>query len=116
MSSQTSGAHSNGTSSMPNGVLPSSATTCTRCRTFAGVVTRSQIAHHNMPTLSIRATMLANPSRRSEEHTSELQSLMRSSYAVFCLQKTPQNIHAHYIQREQRRTPETKSHRSFLIR
>src|SRR3546814_1526365 len=24
---------------------------------------------------------------RSEEHTSELQSLMRSSYAVFCLQK-----------------------------
>src|SRR3546814_2436397 len=25
--------------------------------------------------------------RRSEEHTSELQSLMRSSYAVFCLQK-----------------------------
>src|SRR3546814_6248100 len=24
-------------------------------------------------------------SRRSEEHTSELQSLMRSSYAVFCL-------------------------------
>src|SRR3546814_20246321 len=25
--------------------------------------------------------------RRSEEHTSELQSLMRSSYAVFCLKK-----------------------------
>src|SRR3546814_7681997 len=30
--------------------------------------------------------------RRSEEHTSELQSLMRISYAVFCLKKkTPQN-------------------------
>src|SRR3546814_2956183 len=27
---------------------------------------------------------------RSEEHTSELQSLMRSSYAVFCLKKTIQ--------------------------
>src|SRR3546814_6396269 len=26
--------------------------------------------------------------QRSEEHTSELQSLMRSSYAVFCLKKT----------------------------
>src|SRR3546814_6048548 len=26
--------------------------------------------------------------RRSEEHTSELQSLMRNSYAVFCLTKT----------------------------
>src|SRR3546814_4157876 len=28
--------------------------------------------------------------RRSEEHTSELQSLMRISYAVFCLKKTTQ--------------------------
>src|SRR3546814_10549278 len=28
--------------------------------------------------------------RRSEEHTSELQSLMRKSYAVFCLQKKKQ--------------------------
>src|SRR3546814_10297148 len=27
------------------------------------------------------------PDKRSEEHTSELQSLMRSSYAVFCLKK-----------------------------
>src|SRR3546814_10320362 len=29
-------------------------------------------------------------SDRSEEHTSELQSLMRLSYAVFCLKKTKQ--------------------------
>src|SRR3546814_7647251 len=28
------------------------------------------------------------PPLRSEEHTSELQSLMRISYAVFCLKKT----------------------------
>src|SRR3546814_16415301 len=28
-----------------------------------------------------------DPARRSEEHTSELQSLMRISYAVFCLKK-----------------------------
>src|SRR3546814_7451663 len=28
------------------------------------------------------------PEERSEEHTSELQSLMRISYAVFCLKKT----------------------------
>src|SRR3546814_1935256 len=39
-----------------------------------------------------------NPNKRSEEHTSELQSLMRISYAVFCLKKkkiqtsTRQNI------------------------
>src|SRR3546814_3414684 len=29
---------------------------------------------------------------RSEEHTSELQSLMRSSYAVFCLKKKKINV------------------------
>src|SRR3546814_6376530 len=30
---------------------------------------------------------------RSEEHTSELQSLMRISYAVFCLKKKKRNHH-----------------------
>src|SRR3546814_4963784 len=30
---------------------------------------------------------------RSEEHTSELQSLMRISYAVFCLKKKKQHTH-----------------------
>src|SRR3546814_1561219 len=38
------------------------------------------------------------PARRSEEHTSELQSLMRISYAVFCLQKT--NHYTHQITQE----------------
>src|SRR3546814_1704671 len=33
------------------------------------------------------AVAAAGHRRRSEEHTSELQSLMRSSYAVFCLKK-----------------------------
>src|SRR3546814_8087161 len=32
-------------------------------------------------------------SGRSEEHTSELQSLMRISYAVFCLKKTKEERH-----------------------
>src|SRR3546814_5951150 len=32
-------------------------------------------------------TSVADERARSEEHTSELQSLMRISYAVFCLQK-----------------------------
>src|SRR3546814_10310765 len=31
---------------------------------------------------------------RSEEHTSELQSLMRISYAVFCLKKQKQTLHS----------------------
>src|SRR3546814_4104092 len=32
----------------------------------------------------------AEAAKRSEEHTSELQSLMRTSYAVFCLKKKTQ--------------------------
>src|SRR3546814_5418040 len=32
---------------------------------------------------------------RSEEHTSELQSLMRISYAVFCLKKKKTHLHLH---------------------
>src|SRR3546814_1310831 len=32
---------------------------------------------------------------RSEEHTSELQSLMRISYAVFCLKKKKKHNHHH---------------------
>src|SRR3546814_8603351 len=32
---------------------------------------------------------------RSEEHTSELQSLMRISYAVFCLKKKKNTKHTH---------------------
>src|SRR3546814_10434170 len=38
-------------------------------------------AHHLAERLLVRRT------QRSEEHTSELQSLMRTSYAVFCLKK-----------------------------
>src|SRR3546814_9150208 len=36
---------------------------------------------------------VAHEGGRSEEHTSELQSLMRISYAVFCLQKKTPNKH-----------------------
>src|SRR3546814_8389186 len=42
---------------------------------------------------SLRANNAAALTHRSEEHTSELQSLMRISYAVFCLKtKTPSHI------------------------
>src|SRR3546814_7262501 len=40
--------------------------------------------------------VLDRPNPRSEEHTSELQSLMRISYAVFCLKK-----------KKKRKTPQT---------
>src|SRR3546814_3564997 len=45
-----------------------------------------------------RASVSTVPRRRSEEHTSELQSLMRISYAVFCLKKKNNtNITSNYI-------------------
>src|SRR3546814_10697173 len=39
------------------------------------------------PARAVRRHCRAPRSGRSEEHTSELQSLMRNSYAVFCLKK-----------------------------
>src|SRR3546814_7887193 len=41
----------------------------------------------------VMSTSGDTPLARSEEHTSELQSLMRISYAVFCLKKKKQYTH-----------------------
>src|SRR3546814_5953796 len=46
---------------------------------------RSKTSGH---ALAAKAIEEASDKTRSEEHTSELQSLMRISYAVFCLKKT----------------------------
>src|SRR3546814_6317624 len=48
-----------------------------------------QLQHQFLGRLSLQeyAGRLTPPIPRSEEHTSELQSLMRISYAVFCLKK-----------------------------
>src|SRR3546814_2854845 len=40
--------------------------------------------------------------RRSEEHTSELQSLMRISYAVFCLKKKKNTKHETTVQKHRK--------------
>src|SRR3546814_4770366 len=47
----------------------------------------------------------ASPTTRSEEHTSELQSLMRISYAVFCLKKKKPNKNQHSVDLTRRETP-----------
>src|SRR3546814_5565821 len=41
------------------------------------------------------AAAMSSRRARSEEHTSELQSLMRTSYAVFCLKKKNSQCHTH---------------------
>src|SRR3546814_5696960 len=42
----------------------------------------------------------SNDFRRSEEHTSELQSLMRISYAVFCLKKKHRHKQLYHSERK----------------
>src|SRR3546814_2972128 len=50
----------------------------------AGAMTPEQLAEATQHSNAVLAAM-ATDIQRSEEHTSELQSLMRTSYAVFCL-------------------------------
>src|SRR3546814_6673661 len=53
----------------------------------ASVALRAVKYWFSMKIRSRAAAMESSTSGRSEEHTSELQSLMRISYAVFCLKK-----------------------------
>src|SRR3546814_9283848 len=48
---------------------------------------------------------------RSEEHTSELQSLMRISYAVFCLKKKTKQTVNHEVKIQNTHTPTTHAAR-----
>src|SRR3546814_6210233 len=52
----------------------------------ASMSTRTDTAGED-PTIEDRGQLIRVFEQRSEEHTSELQSLMRISYAVFCLKK-----------------------------
>src|SRR3546814_8401598 len=67
---------------------------------ISAVARRSIQVRHGDKGLQFASTAM-HPSSRSEEHTSELQSLMRISYAVFCLnkKKTTQYITKYEIQR-----------------
>src|SRR3546814_4866342 len=46
----------------------------------------------NVDEEAVKIAMRAEKVARSEEHTSELQSLMRISYAVFCLKKNKKTL------------------------
>src|SRR3546814_2684626 len=54
------------------------------------------------PVCSHRSPHSCQYETRSEEHTSELQSLMRISYAVFCLKKKKQTAHKTTATRKKR--------------
>src|SRR3546814_8458487 len=66
----------------------------TVCR---GAVRRGSMTRHRIYSIAVASVYphyiaKAEKKGRSEEHTSELQSLMRISYAVFCLKKTKKQI------------------------
>src|SRR3546814_4335831 len=62
-----------------------------------GTPGQAELAAPCPPQLAGRLDDGADAAERSEEHTSELQSLMRTSYAVFCLTtKTKSQILCHY--------------------
>src|SRR3546814_9455238 len=48
---------------------------------------KQERGHHEFHDAPGAVTVVGMQRKRSEEHTSELQSLMRISYAVFCLKK-----------------------------
>src|SRR3546814_3662913 len=60
-----------------------------RPRTAAqvGLISSSSPPRRRGPRSALSFLAAQTSSGRSEEHTSELQSLMRNSYAVFCLKK-----------------------------
>src|SRR3546814_2109233 len=70
------------------------AITATRCtRTSPSAWAAASPRRSSSATTRYRAAHRATSSTpRSEEHTSELQSLMRISYAVFCLKKKTKKI------------------------
>src|SRR3546814_2599593 len=58
-----------------------------------GVAIAWRNVHSNTSRVEWRRARYACATGRSEEHTSELQSLMRISYAVFCLKKKKNDKH-----------------------
>src|SRR3546814_1037039 len=51
---------------------------------------------------------------RSEEHTSELQSLMRISYAVFCLKKKKNQYNTNYVETNNKHNLINTAQRSMI--
>src|SRR3546814_4237152 len=73
---------------------PTRSAGCAHARRGAGPAGRASPSHGHRRR---HATSHRSIPGRSEEHTSELQSLMRISYAVFCLKKKIKQLQHKYI-------------------
>src|SRR3546814_1928197 len=82
-----------GSGVMGSGAPPRSDNRCSRWSVQFEKYSQPSSMSHAPPPYSCTRVRALNPSlsrSRSEEHTSELQSLMRNSYAVFCLKQKNQ--------------------------
>src|SRR3546814_1029338 len=70
---------------MPDGTLPEERANTARLNAEQAARAKAENIAYDQQVQAV--------ARRSEEHTSELQSLMRISYAVFCLKKKKHNQH-----------------------
>src|SRR3546814_6965584 len=70
----------------PSRILPPTCRFAPSCSEYAIVALRRHGAIKG-GWLATKRLLRCHPWGRSEEHTSELQSLMRISYAVFCMKK-----------------------------
>src|SRR3546814_5154496 len=70
-----------------------------------------RVARTRMVASAGAVLLCAAATARSEEHTSELQSLMRISYAVFCLKKKKHTrIHQKSVNKERKVTQDQRPH------
>src|SRR3546814_1909103 len=95
---------------------------------FRSLPTQTYRSEHqiDMQQFSTPAALNCCMSIRSEEHTSELQSLMRISYAVFCLKKKKQNQTSRICKRINKTQdawfkivntkPSIKEHKTHIVR
>src|SRR3546814_7417635 len=76
----------------------------TRCCSASNACAVLLVASRAGSTISASSRAICCPiavtMSRSEEHTSELQSLMRNSYAVFCLKKKKNKTRRKHIQQQ----------------
>src|SRR3546814_3056124 len=76
------------------------------------IVMVSSVNRDRLDGNSEKPALLNAAMARSEEHTSELQSLMRISYAVFCLKKKTKKKKQKIISKSNINTPATTSNRT----
>src|SRR3546814_9668265 len=101
--------------SIPNDTGTTSATPANAARSGASIHSALGQMATRLREKTCRSRVRTKGRRRSEEHTSELQSLMRTSYAVFCLNKKKNKYNQPRIGRENFREQTTTRNQNDIL-